>query len=229
VRPLPDRDPNSPDASPAGIILAGGTSTRFGQDKCHTVWRQQRLVDHVAGCLRGITDRIVVVVQPDQVGQDWPADRVVTDDPALPAGPLRGIIAGLAACERDFAWVVACDTPCLVPDLLLALRATAAPGDMAVVPVWRERLQPLVAYYARAAAAPMADVARTGEARPRTALAAVGFRRFPAEACRRHDPDGLSFFNLNRPGDLDELEQVLDGDASPDTGSRNPRSERNPS
>ncbi len=198
------------EADCSAIVLVGGGSRRFGTDKARAEWRQQRLVDHVAAGLRPISREIILVAGLAQRGVEWPADQVVYDNPDHPPGPLRGLVRGLEACRTEYAWVVACDAPLPQTALLLALRQAARPGDLAVVPIWEGRPQPLLACYAVAGAALLGDLLAGGEQSPREALAGMKVQSFAAERCREHDPAGLSFLNINTPQDLARLDSLID-------------------
>ncbi len=190
------------------IVLAGGESRRFGSPKALALWRGRRLVDHVVESLSPYSVMTITVTNPLPLEPDWPGEAVVRDDPSLPAGPLRGIVRGLAECETDWAWVVSCDTPLVKVELLQALRRKARRGDVAVTPVWRGLTQPLVACWETAAASALGDVLRAGEHSPGAALDSLGRRTFTDEMCRKIDPKGLSFFNVNTPADLAELDRL---------------------
>jgi molybdopterin-guanine dinucleotide biosynthesis protein A len=190
------------------IVLAGGESRRFGSPKALALWRGKRLIDHLFDRLSRHSARTIIVTNPLPQEPDWPGGAVVRDDPSLPAGPLRGIVRGLAECETDWAWVVSCDTPVVMIGLLEALRREARPGDVAVTPVWRGLAQPLVACWERAAARALEEILKAGEHSPGAALERLGRRPFPEKMCRAIDPEGLSFFNVNTPADLRNLERL---------------------
>ncbi len=195
------------------VVLAGGESRRFGSDKPDAAWRGRDLLAHVLAAIPEECAHRLLVTRADQA---LPAsadafDAVVHDDPEAPAGPLRGLVRGLAACPADWAWVVACDLPLLRPDLLRLLRRLAEPGDSAVIPRWDDRLQPLCALYARAAAPALAAALNAGERTLRGAVATVGFRPVPASELRAVDPRGESFVNVNTPRELSALPDLDDG------------------
>jgi molybdopterin-guanine dinucleotide biosynthesis protein A len=193
-------------AEVTAIVLAGGRSTRFGSDKGLTLWRGRRLVDHVLDRLPVPRAGTVVVLRAEQDRDPPPGVRSVHDDPAAPDGPLRGVIRGLEACPPGWAWVVACDQPLIQAGLLEALCTTALPDDLALVPEWQGRLQPLSGLYRTAAASRLKARQTAGDRSLIDALAAVGFRTFSESRCRRYDPRGLGFLNVNRPEQLQELE-----------------------
>jgi molybdopterin-guanine dinucleotide biosynthesis protein A len=190
------------------IVLAGGESRRFGSPKALALWRGKRLIDHVFDRLSPHSEKTITVTNPLPQEPDWPGDAVLRDDPSLPAGPLRGIVRGLAECESEWAWVVSCDTPLVMIELLSALRDEARPGDVAVTPVWRGLAQPLVACWEAAAAPALKEILEAGEHSPGAALGRLGRRPFPEEACGAIDPKGASFFNVNTPEDLEGLDRL---------------------
>ncbi|MEW5702554.1 MAG: molybdenum cofactor guanylyltransferase [Candidatus Zixiibacteriota bacterium] len=198
-----------PFADCTGIVLAGGLSTRWGCSKADVTWRGQTLLSHVVERLRTVSSEVIAVARREQQTSHWPVDRVVHDDPTLPAGPLRGIVGGLGACRTSLAFVLSCDTPGVHPALLMALRDRLTPGGLGVMAEWDDRIQPLVALYAIAARRPLEDSLRRGEQSPTRALATLPLRILSASECRDVDPLGLSFMNLNTPGDLARLESTL--------------------
>jgi molybdopterin-guanine dinucleotide biosynthesis protein A len=190
------------------IILSGGRSVRFGQDKGRAEWRGQSLLQHVLDGLPAERAGTLLVVRSEQAN-DYEASgltslTIVPDDPALPDGPLRGVITGLKACPTEWAWIVGCDYPLVRPELLRALFTAA--DDRPVIPEWAGRLQPLVGLYPAACGADLEAFAATGEQSLIGALKRADFVKFLEEACRETDPDGRSFLNVNEPRHLDEIE-----------------------
>jgi len=188
------------------VILAGGRSTRFGSDKGLAEWRGHRLVDHVLDRLPVERDGTVLVIRREQDDDSWPGVTTVHDDPTLNEGPLRGVIRGLAACTTTWSWVVACDQPLVSSDLLLALQRSVLADDRALIPEWNDRLQPLTGLYAVQTGPLLAECGAGGEQSLIGALKTVGYRVFPEEECRRSDPHGAGFLNINRPDQLAQLE-----------------------
>lgn len=190
------------------VILAGGRSTRFGSDKRLAQWKGQSLVDHVLDRLPPTPNSPLIVMRKEQEPSAWLDVDVVHDDPARGEGPLRGVISGLSGCTTEWAWVVACDQPMLNPDLLMALAEEAVEDDLALIPEWNGRLQPLTGLYAVSAATKLKQCADDGEHSLIGALKTVGFRIFSADRCRVVDPAGTGFLNINRPEQLALLEGI---------------------
>lgn len=188
------------------VILAGGRSTRFGTDKGLAQWRGQSLVDHVLGRLPRCEALPLIVLREEQDQSQWRDVGIVYDDPSRGEGPLRGVICGLASCHTDWAWVIACDQPMVNPDLLLALMSSVRDDDVALIPEWKGRLQPLTGLYSVAAVSLLKQQAGAGEHSLIGALKSTGFRIFTEEQCGHIDPEGSGFLNINRPDQLELLE-----------------------
>jgi molybdopterin-guanine dinucleotide biosynthesis protein A len=113
----------------AGLILAGGRSIRFGQDKATALLAQAPLIAHVWRVLAPDCERVAVSARPGSEAQAWAHGLdlpVLHDDVAGSSGPLWGIHAGLV-WARDLAAtrlaVCPCDTPSLPHGLIAALAA----------------------------------------------------------------------------------------------------------
>jgi molybdopterin-guanine dinucleotide biosynthesis protein A len=190
----------------SAMVLAGGRSRRFGRDKADVLWRGRTLMAHVVARLRVLCQEVIAVSRREQEGTAWPVDRMVHDDSRAPEGPLRGTVSGLASCQTPYAFVLSCDTPCLKPELLVALRHGIGRDEHAAVPEWEGHLQPLVALYSLRALPRFRDHLESGERSPVRALVGLPYLRVSEQECERIDPDGWSFRNVNTPQDLEALE-----------------------
>src|SRR3954471_17323014 len=101
----------------AGIVLAGGKSTRMGASKALLPFGPETMLQRVVRILGTLVSPIVVVAAPDQELPSLPAGVTVTHDEREGRGPLEGLRAGLKALPEsvDAAYVTSCDVPLLVP------------------------------------------------------------------------------------------------------------------
>lgn len=93
-----------------GVILAGGRSTRMGQDKGVVRAAGKMLFEHIAERLRPMVGEILINSNQNQsiYGQHF---KVVPDITQDHAGPLAGMLAGLKAINSQWALFVPCDVP----------------------------------------------------------------------------------------------------------------------
>src|SRR5215469_1372784 len=132
----------------AGIVLAGGRSTRMGAPKAALEWHGSTLLRRTAGILGRVTEGPVVVVRAP--GQDLPAlppGTEVVDDPREGLGPVQGLAAGLAALagRAEIAFVSSTDMPFLHPAFVRRVLRAAQEGADVGLPVARGYPQPLAA------------------------------------------------------------------------------------
>ena len=132
----------------AGIVLAGGRSTRMGRPKAALEWHGSTLLRHVVGLVgRGVAGPVVVVRAPGQALPSLPAGVAVVEDAREGRGPLEGLAAGLAAIDAEAAFVSSTDSPLLHPAFVRrVLRALDDDVDVAL-PRARGYPQPLAAAY----------------------------------------------------------------------------------
>lgn len=180
----------------ACIVLAGGRSRRMGREKASLPFAGTTLLAHVIARVRPLVGEVVVVGAAAQVVTIEGAR--VLRDPVPDEGPLPALALGLDAITMPWAFALGCDTPFVRRSVLRAL-ATEVAGARAAIPRWEGRLQPLVALYHRALAAPLAALVAAGERRLHVVATRADVRIVPAERLAAHDPEGLSFVSLNTP------------------------------
>lgn len=124
---------------PDGVVLAGGRSTRFGeQDKATADLAGRPMIRRVGERLVDVTDRLVVNCRADQTRaieaafEDYPNPLTIATDPDPDQGPMAGIRTGLGATENEYAFVAACDMPFIEPGLVSHLFSRARGYDAAV-------------------------------------------------------------------------------------------------
>lgn len=134
----------------AGVVLAGGRSTRMGADKASLPWAGGTMLGAVTGALHGSCAQVFVVAARGQHLPEVPATVLRDEQPGL--GPLHGLAVGLDAAARhghSWAFVCATDMPLLdggVVDALVAAQA-AAPRALVLLASDGRRGQSLAALY----------------------------------------------------------------------------------
>jgi molybdopterin-guanine dinucleotide biosynthesis protein A len=154
----------------AGVVVAGGRSTRMGdREKAVVEVAGRPLVARVADALSAVADELVVNCRADQRNRIVTAlagyDPTFAIDAEPDRGPVAGIATGLRATTAEYAAVVACDLPFLDPVLLEYLFERCL-GHGAAVPRPDEWFEPLHAVYRPEAMADACeDALATGDVR----------------------------------------------------------------
>jgi molybdenum cofactor guanylyltransferase len=199
----------------AGVVLAGGRSSRMGMPKAALEWHGSTLLSRTVGILARATGGPVIVVRAS--GQDLPElpeRTVVVDDPRDGKGPVQAIAAGLAALDgrADAAFVSATDMPFLHPAFIRrVLRALQEREETDVaLPVARGYPQPLAAAY-RVRLAPRAErLVKEDRLRPaflfdECTVERLGDGALKADALLAAlDPDLDSVLNVNTQADYQD-------------------------
>lgn len=189
------------------VVLAGGQSRRFGQDKSLLELAGQPLIVRAVTRLAPLSDDLIVVAnEPGRYESlDLPvrfeADRV------RGMGSLMGIYSGLVAARHRHALVVACDMPFL-SEALLRYMIPLADGFDVVIPRVGRMLEPLHAIYSRACLPYMAKLLEDRQRKIIAFFDEVRVRCVEAHEIARFDPEHLSFFNVNRPEDWQHAQEI---------------------
>src|SRR5579862_5291066 len=182
----------------AGIVLAGGRSTRMGAPKAALPWGGTTLLAHVCEVLAAALGAQVVVVRaPGQELPSLPAAVEVVEDAVEGRGPLQGIAAGLAAVapRADAAYVSATDVPLLRPGFVRRVVGALDDETDVALPVVGGHHQPLAAAYRTSLVPLLESLLARGVRRP-----AELFARCRVRELDEHDlPELDSLRNVNDP------------------------------
>ena len=185
-------------AGVAGVILAGGQSTRMGRDKALVDFAGRPMIAHAIERLAPQVACLAISANGDAARFDPFGLTVLPDADAGHPGPLAGIVAGLRfAANQGFGLLATapCDAPFAPRDLVARLRGDAATPAVARSPGGVEPLFALwpVALLGRAEAALAA-----GEASVWRLLTALAAREIEIPVAAAEDWS----LNLNSPAEL---------------------------
>lgn len=125
------------------IILAGGRSSRMGEDKGLMVYYGKPMIQHVIDAILPLTNRIIISANSEAYKQfNYP----VFSDKINDKGPLGGIITALVHSQSEINWMLSCDSPLISTEMLRKLVDQLGDYD-AVVPQIGEQIHPLIAVY----------------------------------------------------------------------------------
>jgi molybdopterin-guanine dinucleotide biosynthesis protein A len=199
-------------AQAAGIVLAGGRSSRMGTPKAALEWHGSTLLRRVVGIVgRAVDGPVVVVRAPGQTLPALPDAVEVVDDAREGRGPLQGLAAGLAAV-RDraaAAYASSTDVPLLHTRFIRRVLAALDDDVDVVLPEVAGFRHPLAAVYRTELVDVVERLIAEDRMRPAFLFEACRVRRLDADALLADpalaalDPGLDSVLNLNEPSDYD--------------------------
>ena len=196
----------------AGVVLAGGRSSRMGAPKAALEWHGSTLLGRTAGIVaRAVNGPVVVVSAAGQDLPGLPKQATVVEDPRQGKGPVQGIAAGLAALsgQAEAAFISSTDLPFLHPAFIRrVLRVLDERDDTDVaLPVARGYPQPLAAAYRVSLAETAERLVKEDRLRPAFLFDECRVERLDDAALKQDpvlaalDPDLDSVLNVNEPAD----------------------------
>lgn len=185
----------------SAYILAGGKSSRFGENKALYNYDGMPLVQRVVETVRSVIPQIGIIAnQPDLyafLGLPVHTDII----PGL--GPLGGIYTALHNASTQYVFIAACDMPDISPRIIEYMITVKDNHDVTIP--WNDGFyEPLHAIYSRSCLPVIEDVIGRDERRVSAFLEieAVATRKvLPEEISPLADPATI-FRNINFKSDL---------------------------
>ncbi len=177
-------------------ILAGGASSRMGENKALLDFRGRPLVQHQLDLLRPLFQEVLIGANQPLPFAGFGA-RIVPD--LLPARcSLVGVHALIAAASTPYVFAVACDLPFLNPDLIRYLVDQREQTDV-VLPYSDRGPEPLHAVYGKTCLPAIESAARRGDWKMTSFLADVRVARVDVREAAWAVEGRSPFTNANTP------------------------------
>lgn len=192
----------------SAIVLAGGFSSRFGQDKGVLDFNNKPLLKHVVDIVKAIVDEVIVVTNSQDRAEKYV--KIVGSnvrfaiDIEEAKGPLVGALTGFEMASGKYSLVLPFDTPFVSRDVV-ELLFELCHGRSAVIPRWpNAQIEPLHAVYHTQTALEAARIALSEwKLNVRAMIDNMGGVRYVSTlVIQELDPDLKTFFNINTPLDL---------------------------
>jgi molybdenum cofactor guanylyltransferase len=184
-------------------IMAGGQSSRMGQDKSFVPFQGRPLIEVVQERVAGLGAELVVITnKPDEYAH---LGLPMYSDVYPNMGPLGGIYTAVYHARHPYTLVVACDMPWLNRDLLAYMIGLRHQADI-IVPRWDKFPEPLHAIYSKACLPPIWEQLQSGQLKVVRFYGQVQVHFVDRPVIEQFDKDGRSFANLNTPEELSRAE-----------------------
>ncbi len=190
----------------SAIILAGGQSSRMGQDKALLPIQGMPMLKRVYAAAQACAASVYVVTPWPQRYPFLPPGKFIQEVPlpgeVKPAGPLVGFAQGLVQVQTDWTLLLACDLPGLKAEVLQAWspQLLAVPNHViALLPRQTKGWEPLCGFYRRSCSPALNRFIHQGGRSFQSWLAEHPVQELPLR-------DRQMLFNCNTPADLAEFE-----------------------
>ncbi|MCB5239109.1 molybdenum cofactor guanylyltransferase [Niallia circulans] len=184
----------------AGIVLAGGKSSRYGKPKMFETYQGKYFYQHSVEALKQNSLSPIVIATNENLISSFEQDNVdfiVEKESETYQGPLFAIYNALSKISNvEWYFVLSCDTPFITPTFVDKMIQLAKNSYYdAIVPVQAGHIHPLLALYHQRSLVKMEQLLAKDKRKMQLLLDEISVLTvsFPAE--------DKMFININRPTD----------------------------
>lgn len=189
----------------AGIILAGGKSSRYGKNKALVKINGTPLIERVLVVMGAVFENLLLITNSPE---EYAHLRLpVKEDLIKGLGPIGGIYTGLESISQEAGFFVACDMPFLNESLMRHLLAVQGQFD-AVVPRVDWKIEALHALYRRSCLPAIRSLIESRQYQVIRFFDMVRTRYVEEAEIRAFDPQLRTFANVNRPEELESMRRL---------------------
>ncbi len=188
----------------AALILAGGQSSRMGEDKALISYNGVAILQHVYQVAAACTENVYVLSPWNERYQQILSPKcnyLIESQPGR--GPLFGFAEGLSQISNDWILLLACDLPLLKVEILQGWieRLPQLPSSISALAPQRSVIwEPMCAFYRREVLTELQDFLQAGGRSFQK-----WFSHICVEALRVDSEINLMLYNCNTPLDLEEI------------------------
>ncbi len=189
----------------AALILAGGKSSRMGQDKALIDFAGQPLLKRVCQVAACCCSSVYVLTSWPERYQNIVSEQVqfLPESHPIGQGPLVALADGLTQIDAEWVLLLACDLPQLQPEILqnwLTQLTQVSESVLAVVPHQESGWEPLCGFYRRSALTALQTFIQQGGRSFQ-----VWLTQIQVQALILEPTTVAMLFNCNTPEDLQAL------------------------
>ncbi len=184
-----------------GIVLAGGRSSRMGEDKSLMKLNGKPLVEYSIDALKPLCD--MVVISSGNMIYDFTGCEVWPDE--LPdQAPIIGIYSCLKRSETEINIFLSCDMPLMSTSMIGFLVAKSAPFDI-TVPIHKNgKIEPLCGIYKKSSIGIIKEFIDKGNYRLNECIRSASCQFIDVDSQIPCNTPNL-FININTPTDFGHL------------------------
>ena len=178
------------------FILAGGKSSRMGEDKGLMMFKGKMLAEHAIHVLSSLFPRVVIVtgnVKYESLGLEIINDRF---NNAGPAGGIHSVLSN-SSFEKNF--ITACDMPFIKSSAVRFIYEQSNYAEI-TIPVINGRMQPLFAVYDTSCLARWEELTASGLRKLETLVKNFRYKLVDVDSCEFFNEK--IFANMNTQADI---------------------------
>ncbi len=194
-----------------GAILAGGRNSRFPYLKGFIRIGGSTIIENNISVLKIYFDTVLISANDPKPYQGLNCP--IVNDSVVSRGPLSGIYSCLEATGSECLFVTTCDMPfingVLIETLCRAYLETSRKFD-ALVPVYRDKVQPLFGIYSVSAMEAMKKAIFEDKVRMASFLREIDthYMEVGGIISAQGERGEMAFVNINTPEDLEAIERT---------------------
>ncbi len=127
-----------------GVVLAGGESSRMGEDKSLMFFKEQQLIDYSLSALEPFCKEILISSSKD-VHKLF--NYKIISDEFNNIGPIAGLYSALKNSKTNYIIVLPCDSPMVKKEFVKYLISEISGNKDALIPTLNHFSEPLFAIY----------------------------------------------------------------------------------
>ena len=175
------------------ILLAGGKSSRMGQDKGLMLLNGKPMIEYIIEIAQQISTEIIIVANNDSYLK---FNLPVYKDEFLDKGPLAGIYTGLKNTKTEKNLILSCDVPYIQKELIEFLISNSEKNEI-TISLFQDKLHPLIGIYAKSCLPVILEQIKLNELK-----VASLFEKIKTKLLDVNEFDSSNFRNINKESDL---------------------------
>jgi molybdopterin-guanine dinucleotide biosynthesis protein A len=183
------------------IILAGGKSSRLGQNKVFADIANKTIFEREFDVLQKLFSEIIIIAGNPVLFR--PSGLKIYKDIIPDKGPLGGILTGLSVSATKNNFVVSCDLPFLNENVISYLCSQFISCNL-LIPCWQGQLMPLHGFYSKNCLPVIENQISANNLKVLDITSHLKTKYIQEHELKKFDPEGKSFFNVNTLEDLEK-------------------------
>lgn len=189
------------------IIVAGGKSSRYGDNKAIATIEGQTIIELITAKLKGVFNRVYII--GNIVDYSFLKGVELVNDICPGKGPLGGLYTGLIYSTSELNFVIGCDMPLVTIDYIKLLLSRNKGYDV-LVARYRGYLEPLGGIYSQNCIKPIERALENNELKIKSFYSEVKVEVLEEYQIRKITNPEMVFFNFNTIEDLVLLKKEWD-------------------